>query len=73
MKKYRVVVDYITTVDVIVDARDGESAESKVIRFLETERGSERAIDSMAFNPEGLEVVFAEEFDGKLDSSFIEI
>jgi len=73
MRKYRVVVDYVTTIDVIVDARNEESAENKVIRFIETERGAEKTIDNMSYNPEGLEIAFVEEHNGKLDSAFIEI
>ncbi|MBQ9041437.1 MAG: hypothetical protein IJ111_01315 [Eggerthellaceae bacterium] len=73
MKKYRVVVDYVTTVDVIVDARDEESAENKVVRYIETVRGAENAVDNMAYNPEGLEVVFVEEDSGRRDSAYIEI
>jgi len=53
MKRYRVVLDYITTCDVIVDARDEESAQRKVERYVGMRKYARYAVEHMADNTAG--------------------
>lgn len=70
MKRYAVVVDYVTTVNVLVDARDEYSAANKVARYINTRKGAHRAIENMIDNWEGgLEIacVFEEGYEADWD------
>lgn len=39
MRKYEVVMDYVMTATIVVEARDGESAEKKAWRYVHSKKG----------------------------------
>ena len=63
MKRYRVCVDYTTTCDIFIEARNEESAANKAEKYVRTKKGIEEIIAKCMFSniPYGIEVVLVAE------------
>ena len=62
MKKYEVIVDYVSTCTIVVEARDEESAERKAWNYVHSKAGYGRYIYHMVKNVKfGLDVTPGED------------
>lgn len=85
MKKYEVIMDYVMTATVVVEARDGEAAENKAWRYVHSKKGFEEYVRVAAPNNvlfgkrmndgDGFDIPCeAREFDGEFGTKgYIEI
>ena len=75
MKKYEVIVDYVSTCAIVVEARDEESAERKAWNYVHSKAGYGRYIGHMVKNvkfgrnvtpgEDGFEIADTFEWDGQ--------
>ncbi len=84
MKKYEVVMDYVMTATIVVEARDAESAENKAWRYVHSRKGFDNYVKVAAprnvlfgkrmWDGDGFDIPCdASEFDGELGDDHIEI
>lgn len=86
MRKYEVIMDYVMTATIVVEARDEQSAENKAWRHVHSRKGFEEYIrvaaprnvklgsKSVACGIDGFDIPCdASEFDGELSDGHIEI
>ena len=85
MKKYEVVMDYVMTATIVVEARDEESACKKAGRYVHTRKGFDEYVrvaaprnvlwgDPSCCGDDGFDIpTGASEFDGELADGYIEI
>lgn len=85
MKRYEVVMDYVMTATIVVEARNEESACNKAGRFVHTRRGFDEYLkvaahrnvmwnDPSCCGNDGFDIPFEPiEFDGEIGDGHIEI
>ena len=83
MKKYEVVMDFVCTATIVVEARDEEAAENKAWCHVHSKKGFDEYIGVAAprnvlfgknmYEGDGFEVALVSESDGELADGCIEV